>query len=285
MSLYPAISQRTYPGVGDIDDCTVIATFWAARAAGFSGPLPTVAEFRAAAGRPDTAGATGLTVDNIAKGVAGTALDALDWQRITGSWDPFAALIRAGHMASLMVLSSKLPAPLGFAGLHQVGLGWDGGFRIANPLAPDHSAPAPITEAAIKGAVLATGGVAAVVFAQESDMQAAITDETPCLMDVPLGASLLELDGKTVLRKMTTALPGRPSPYGVGTLRAMFATTGGVRRTVLVKPTAIHPIPAPDCVPLVAAATEPLKVQLNVAQTSLSVANAKLSAIKTAGGF
>ena len=114
-------------------------------------------------------------------------------------------------------------------------------------------------------------------FEEEADMQAAITDEIPGRMDVPLGAPLLELDGKTVLRKMTTALPDRWSPYGVRGLRAMFATVG-VRRVVLVKPTAVRPIPATDCAPLVVSAVESLQVQLGAA-------NARLSAIKQAGGF
>ena len=44
------ISQRLYPGAGDIDDCWVVATCWAARAAGVA-HLPTVPEFRAAANK------------------------------------------------------------------------------------------------------------------------------------------------------------------------------------------------------------------------------------------
>lgn len=114
----------------------------------------------------------------------------------------------------------------------------------------------------------------------EFDMaQVEITNSTPMLMDVPAGAWLYELDGVTKLRTQDTALPGRGSPYAAGGKRAMYATVATIRRICLVAPvTNIRPVPATDCLPLVAAAVEPLKAQL-------SVANAKLSAIKTAGGF
>lgn len=79
----------------------------------------------------------------------------------------------------------------------------------------------------------------------EVQMLAAVTDENPCRMDVPSGAPLLELDGATVLTRTRAAFRDRPSPYGVaGGLRAMFATVGGLRRTVLVKPTATRPVAA-----------------------------------------
>ena len=71
----------------------------------------------------------------------------------------------------------------------------------------------------------------------------AITDETPNEISVAANAKLFDLDGTTVL-DTAGPLPWRASPYGVGNLRATYATLAGVRRLVLVVPSAMRPIPA-----------------------------------------
>lgn len=67
------------------------------------------------------------------------------------------------------------------------------------------------------------------------EVQAPITDTVAKLMDVPAGATLYELDGIKVIKKLLNAYPGRPSPYAAGK-RAMYATIAGVNRLVLVAP-------------------------------------------------
>lgn len=83
----------------------------------------------------------------------------------------------------------------------------------------------------------------------EVDMaQAPITDQNPGIIDLNTGATLFDLDGKTILRKLSSPLPDRYTPYGVGVLRAIFATVNNQRRIVLVQPSGniVRPIPAPD---------------------------------------
>jgi hypothetical protein len=83
-------------------------------------------------------------------------------------------------------------------------------------------------------------------FARGGSMQAAITDETPKIIDIGLNAPLYDLDGKTVLDRDHPALLNRPSPYAVGTKRATYVTIG-TRRVVLVSPSAVRPLPTLDC--------------------------------------
>lgn len=73
---------------------------------------------------------------------------------------------------------------------------------------------------------------------QEPVMASApVTNESPALITLAPGP-WYDHDGKTVLAN-GGALPARLSPYGVGALRAMYATISGVRRIVLVKPSSV----------------------------------------------
>ena len=194
--LYPTISQITFWGVGDIDECSILATYWAARAAGFQGTLPSIAEFRRAAGRPDRPGPTGLTNAQVWKGVRGTALagTSVNVLRAGTAWVEFASTMRMGGFASIAVDSSKLPfnVRFNFFGAHRVGVTWSNGqWYIANPLAPSGSAPRVISEAAIRRATLAFGGgsVSGIVFAATGET-ATGTTATPVPASVPLPAGL-----------------------------------------------------------------------------------------------
>ena len=163
MTLYPTINQITYWGVGDIDECSILAMYWAARAAGFEGELPSIAAFRAAAGVPDRPGPTGLTSAQVWRGIKGTSLRGVDAALLQSgtSWTEFATQLRLGGAASIAVNSALLPVAVryGFLGGHSVGLTWvDGQFYIANPLAPGQSRPVVISEAAIRAAALSFGG-------------------------------------------------------------------------------------------------------------------------------
>ena len=65
----------------------------------------------------------------------------------------------------------------------------------------------------------------------------AITDEAPGTeVTVAAGTDFYDLDGKTRIDTFDAALDWRASPYGAGALRAIYATTGGLRRIVLLRP-------------------------------------------------
>ena len=78
-------------------------------------------------------------------------------------------------------------------------------------------------------------------------VMAPITSETAALIDTPAGAPLYDLDGTTKLTTLSDAFASRTSPYGVGPKRAIFVTIGGVRRVVLVTPSAMRPVIGGDC--------------------------------------
>jgi len=76
--------------------------------------------------------------------------------------------------------------------------------------------------------------------------QMTVTDETPKLITTAAGTTWYELDGKTVASPGAghAALAPRISPCARGSFREIFASVGGVRRTVLVKPATVVPIPS-----------------------------------------
>lgn len=72
---------------------------------------------------------------------------------------------------------------------------------------------------------------------------APITDETPKLTDLFAGDKLFDLDGTTQIGTASVQSLARQSPHGAGTQRAIYVTTGGVRRVALVKPRNLRPVP------------------------------------------
>ena len=158
--LYPTINQLTYWGIGDYNECSIIAAYWAARAAGFTGTLPTIAAFKQAAGV--TGQVMGHSAAEIGSGLVGTSLAVMKPLVMQGAaWTDFVAAMKAGGTASLSVDSALLPSELrfGFYGTHSIGVVYAAGqWYVANPLAPDKSAPLPISEAALKVAAAAFGG-------------------------------------------------------------------------------------------------------------------------------
>jgi hypothetical protein len=98
---------------------------------------------------------------------------------------------------------------------------------------------------------------------------AAITDETPVLMDTTAGAQVFELDGVTALTTLSAALTNRLSPYRVGGKRAIYVTTGGIRRVALVHPSATRPAPTADCAAAIQAAEKPLLNRIAAAKAAL----------------
>lgn len=152
-----ALNQKVYPGVGDIDDCWVVATIWAIRRETHqSQNLPNCKVFRAAAGDPDDGNKDGGTLGEIGQAVDRLYPHVADirYSKQYG-WAGFVALLNKGFTASLAVRSSYLPRALryGFLGTHQIAVYKAGGrFYIMNPLQPQGSAPTPISESALKTA-------------------------------------------------------------------------------------------------------------------------------------
>ena len=245
------LSQKSYPAAGDVDDCWAVATIWAHRAATGDTHLPTMTEFRAAAGNPDKPGPTGGNIADIMRACAklwpGTAV-----QYSSPGWTPFVAAVKAGNIASLAVLSSKLPANLrfGFAGNHQVGVAYEGGqLVVANPLAPQGSAPIPITEDALHKAAsaVANGWILAALFEATPMLNFHVISPlaTGLLTVTHAGHSYLRLvDGvlvemgvgmtkQAVRIQLTEDCPGKPSTPGqdrksgylVGDLAAFILAT------------------------------------------------------------
>lgn len=166
-------SQAWWPGNGGrpLDDCWALSDLMAVHAVAPWLSLPTIIEFRREAGNPDEAGVSdGGTIDQSYRAMRRLwpKLAALMTVQKGVSWETFEAKITKDRTASLSVLSGALPTGLryGFNGTHRVAVAKvDSGWLIANPLAPPHSRYRPITEAALKKAVLAypTPGVNAIV--------------------------------------------------------------------------------------------------------------------------
>lgn len=168
MILPAAISQRTYLKAGDIDDCWAVATVWAAVAAGQT-YRPDMTVFRAAAGNPDKPGPTGGDYHQIARAVSILWPSATFEVFAAKDWPGFVAKLYEGWIASLAVLSAKLPPPLryNFYGTHQLGVGMAGGLLyVMNPLMTDGDSLKAISESELKTATLtvADGWVLAVLF-------------------------------------------------------------------------------------------------------------------------
>jgi len=168
-SLPGVLNQGHYPGAGDVDDCWVVATVWAAIASGES-YQPSVPVFRAAARNPDRPGATGGTGYHVWKGATTMWPNHKIRKYTSSSWDGFISLLKAGWIASLAVDSRGLPNNCRFNDIHkhQVGVAYQNGkYWIANPLAPQDSRPIEITGYALRTAARAFHGgtISATMFA------------------------------------------------------------------------------------------------------------------------
>lgn len=161
-----AFDQRVYPGAGDVDDCWIVATCWAAKASDPKISLPTVTTFRRYAGDPDDGKSDGGSLEEVIAGARGCWPD-LPVTAYNGPWSGFIAAVGSGRIASLAVLSGRLPASYryGFAGWHQVGIAaCDSGLVMMNPLQANGSRPRAIAPSAIEYAATALGNVRAALF-------------------------------------------------------------------------------------------------------------------------
>lgn len=152
------LSQRYWRGVGDIDDCAVLAAIACVHGCAPWVSLPSATRFRELAGNPDDQNAgDGLTISQVVKAV--TAL----WPAIgagltvslgNGSWTSLLAGIKAGRCASVSVFSAAMATKNGVAIRHSVSVYWSGtDLRVVNPLRRPHSFGTSISEAALKKAM------------------------------------------------------------------------------------------------------------------------------------
>lgn len=179
--------------------------------------------------------------------VANSDFDAL-WGRLT----PGTVAAAQGSMAAFPRGHTLRRFDPGFIGSHDVfiyryddsdHLWWD------DPLAPIGSYTGQtVTKAQFKAYVNkfpAGSAIVGTLLTEKTVANAPITSETPVLIDVPAGANLIALDGKTVIRALTQAYVGRYSPFASGALRAWYVTVAGVRQLAYSKPVAVHAVPAP----------------------------------------
>jgi hypothetical protein len=156
MMVLPVLSQRTYPGAGDIDDCWAVATIWAAAASKSTIVYPTITTFRMKAGVPDLPGPTGGNIYDCNKGADGCWPTLTNYLNVSSSFEAVKDHLRAGRPGSISVLSSALPSRLqyNFLGTHQVGIQLIGSaLYCMNPLAPANSTPGRITYAELQPAM------------------------------------------------------------------------------------------------------------------------------------
>lgn len=157
-------SQRTWPRVGDIDDCWILSWLMCQIAVAPWLPWWDTTEARRFAGDPDDGRSDGndTGVNDMVRGIraATPALGALITP-LRGSWD-FAKLlpkVKTGQPFAAAVIGSSLPkvytrVPHQVVLFHEPGVG----LRLADPMAPDRSEPYRISTDAAKKALESFGG-------------------------------------------------------------------------------------------------------------------------------
>jgi len=172
-SLPGALSQIPppgYPGAGDIDDCWVVATVWAAIAAGET-YKPSVPVFRSLAGNPDRPGPTGGSGYHVWKGSVGAWPNHKIRKYTSSNWDGFISLLKAGWIASLGIRLSGLPSSHRYGykdGLHQIGVAYQNGtYYYMDPNQPNGSAPRAVSGYELRTAArgFSGGTISATMFA------------------------------------------------------------------------------------------------------------------------
>lgn len=198
------ISQIGYPGAGDIDDCWIVATVWAAIASDGDTTAPSATLARVWAGDPDDGHQDGGSLDETYAVARRLNRDAVRWESF--DFDPFDALLRAGRPASCAVRSSSLPSALrfGFYGLHQIGgIYVNGRYYIMNPLDRSGRDVRPIARADLRRAMLdlipSVGVVRGVLFPAPKETTMAQGLDTIPADDLTHGV-LRSREGGTVIR-------------------------------------------------------------------------------------
>lgn len=151
-------NQQRWPQAGDTDDCWAIADLMAVHGVAPWLRLPGITRYREAANNPRMPGPTPGNVRDSALAMRTLYPSFGELIKVVEgvAFSDFLTKLKAGHPASLSLLSGSLPARLqfGFLGNHRVAVFWNGErIRLANPLARAHSRSKPITEGELHTAV------------------------------------------------------------------------------------------------------------------------------------
>lgn len=311
MLITSVLSQRTYPGAGDIDDCWVVSSIQAVLAHWPSLRKPTIPEFRAAAGDPDDGVSDGGNITEIINGITGLWAEPELLVLRGVSWDTFAAEMQVHKIATVAVVSGSLPPAdqYGFTGLHQVTIELVGDdWYISNPLAADGSAPRLIGAASLRQALYDYGGgkVFAVII-EDPEVQPVSYITTTILpfggtFVIPAGTAVtgIQLDANTGRVSATKPIAATTTPakytYDAtvvtnitrgnpflrvtsGPLAGWLLTAGAAVETPNAPPADTTPFSQEQLDAAVRTATDPLKAALAAEIAEDERASAELEAI------
>lgn len=186
-------SQRTWTGVGDLDDCWVLSSIQSAHAVAPWLHLPTSPSFRKAAGDPDDGNKDGGSIAEIIRGVTTAWPDfegKLTALRSVTPWTLKAAAAK-GHPLSVALMLDKLPPELRYGSkavvAHQCTIVQKGDrILFANPLAPMGSRWDEIEWGAVMPAIRAYGN--GTCFAVAFPTPATMTPLAPGVADLVAAA-------------------------------------------------------------------------------------------------
>ncbi len=156
--IFQVFSQREWPGIGDVDDCWVLASLQAVHAVAPWLKLPGVKRFREEANKPDSPNRMDPGDEHdmaraLTRLYPDLAIEVVDG----GGFEEFADKVRSGRPAALIVGSRELPENLqfGFKDIHAITVAFDDelGFVVANPLGRPHSKPISISRGELRAAV------------------------------------------------------------------------------------------------------------------------------------
>jgi hypothetical protein len=157
--IFQVFSQRMWPGIGDIDDCWVLASLQAVHTVAPWLPLPGVKVFRAKANKPDVPGVMNPGDEHDMKRGLDALYPDLATELVDGMPFPtFVEQVKSGRPAALIIRAGDLPPDmqLGLPGIHAICVAFDDetdGFLVADPLAKAHSKPVPISQPALRKAI------------------------------------------------------------------------------------------------------------------------------------
>lgn len=157
--IFQVFSQRDWPGIGDIDDCWVLASLQAVHTVAPWLKLPGVKFFREKANKPDVQGQLDVGDEHdMARGLE-ALYPTLEIEVVDGMpFSQFADLVKSGRPAALVVKAGDLPAAMQttYKGIHAITVAFDDEkqeWLVADPLARAHSKPVPIARADLRKAV------------------------------------------------------------------------------------------------------------------------------------
>ena len=157
--IFQVFSQTSWPGIGDVDDCWVLASLQAVHTVAPWLKLPGVRVFREKAGVPDVAGQLDVGDEEDMKRGLDALYPTLGHELVQGMpFQDFVEKLRSGRPAAVIIKAGDLPAALQhvYQGIHAVTVAFDdetGEILMADPLAKAHSKPVPITQPALRKAI------------------------------------------------------------------------------------------------------------------------------------